>query len=142
MQVLSVQNAVGDELRQVHHDRRVRPDGVRGDDVDVGIQGCICCGGAAVQPEFLPGETCEELLAVRGAAAAGKPGKLSRAIGPGESALHMHRGHDVTSLWSGSFVLRLPLPPVMRCRLVASYSAIDSSMSCRVNADCSACAPS
>ncbi len=102
--VLGVQDPVGHELGQVHHDRRVRPDGVGGDHVDVRVQGRVRRRRASVQPLARPGQPGQHLLAV-GRPAAGAVVGLSRP-----SPIDMNRGHGITPH------LRLAAPRVCRSR--------------------------
>ena len=86
--VLGVQDPVGDELRQVHHDRRVGPDRVGGDHVDVRVQRRVRGRRASVLPD--PGAR----------QASQEPLSLGRPDGPVEPGRRpdadMHGGHGVT----------------------------------------------
>ena len=51
--VLGVELSIGHHLRQRHHRCRIRPDGVGGDHIDVGVFGCLRRSDAAVDPNRL-----------------------------------------------------------------------------------------
>ena len=86
--VLGVQDPVGDELRQVHHDRRVGPDRVGGDHVDVRVQRRVRGRRAAVLPDPGPGQAGQEPLSL---------GRPDGPLEPGRRGdIGRHRGHGVT----------------------------------------------
>ena len=88
VEVLGVQDPVGDELRQVHHDRRVRPDRVGGDHVDVRVQRRVRGRGASVLPDSRARQASQEPLSV---------GRPDGPVEPGRRPdADMHGGHGVT----------------------------------------------
>ena len=73
--VLGVQDAVRDELREVHHDRRVRPDRVRGDHVHVRVQRRVGGRRASVLPHPGARDAAQELLSLGGPDGPLQPGR-------------------------------------------------------------------
>ena len=78
VQVLGVQDPVRDELRQVHHDRRVRPDRVGGDHVHVGVQRRVGGRRAAVLPHPGARQAAQERLSLRRPDGPLQPGRAPR----------------------------------------------------------------
>ena len=111
--VLGVEDAVRDELGQVHHDRGVRPDRVRGDHIHVGVQRRVGGRRAAVQPLPGAGQFSQPLHTVWRT----QTRPVGRFLTP--ATLDMDRGHDITpGLAFGSVVvlpLADPLPGARRC---------------------------